>query len=80
MSGILDSCDLRSNAPGEVARAFRVISDEAFTSDGRLSRLGATRIVQSAVRALVDSDRMGGDAPELEITLLRRGARSPTEI
>lgn len=57
-----------------------IFEDGAFTSDGRLSHAGATRILQSAVRVLVGSDRMGRGPPESELALRRRGARSPTEI
>lgn len=43
----------------EVAYGIALLIDGAFTSDGRLSRVGATRILQSAARALIEHDRAG---------------------
>ncbi len=40
--------------PEDVAYQLALIIDGAFTSDGRLSRVGATRILQSAARSLID--------------------------
>jgi AcrR family transcriptional regulator len=45
----------------EVAYQVALLVDGAFTSDGRLSRVGATRILQSAARALLGDDRVRGD-------------------
>lgn len=39
--------------PDDVAHQLALLIDGAFTSDGRLSRIGATRILQSAARALI---------------------------
>ena len=49
----------------DVAHQIAFLIDGAFTSDGRLCHVGATRILQSAVRALVGSDRMGGRRPRV---------------
>lgn len=48
------------NQPDDVAYQIALLIDGAFTSDGRLSRVGATRILQSAARALIGDDRVGG--------------------
>lgn len=39
--------------PDDVAHQIALLIDGAFTSDGRLSRVGAIRILQSAARALI---------------------------
>jgi AcrR family transcriptional regulator len=39
--------------PDDVAYQIALLIDGAFTSDGRLARVGATRILQSAARALL---------------------------
>ena len=44
----------------EAAHQIALLIDGAFTSDGRLSRVGATRILQSAARALLGDDRTPG--------------------
>lgn len=49
----------------DVAHQIALLIDGAFTSDGRLSHVGASRILQSAVRALVGNDRMGGRRPRV---------------
>jgi AcrR family transcriptional regulator len=41
----------------DVAYQIALLIDGALTSDGRLSRVGATRILQSAASALIGSDR-----------------------
>lgn len=43
----------------EIAYQIALLVDGAFTSDGRLSRVGATRILQSAARALIGKDGIG---------------------
>ncbi len=43
--------------PDEVAYQIALLIDGAFTSDGRLARVGATRILQSAARALIEHAR-----------------------
>ncbi|MGA7538297.1 MAG: TetR family transcriptional regulator [Steroidobacteraceae bacterium] len=57
--------------PEEVAYQIALIIDGAFTSDGRLSRAGATRILQSAARSLIDGARVRGARP-------RAHAKSPS--
>lgn len=47
--------------PDDVAHQLALLIDGAFTSDGRLSRAGATRILRSAARALI-GDVSGGRA------------------
>lgn len=42
----------------EVAHQLALLADGAFTSDGRLSRAGATRILQSAARSLIGNHRV----------------------
>ena len=42
------------------AHQIALLIDGAFASDGRLSRVGATRILQSAARALLADDRTRG--------------------
>ena len=44
--------------PDDVAHQIALLIDGAFTSDGRLSRAGATRILQSGARALIGDDRI----------------------
>lgn len=44
----------------DAAYQIALLIDGAFTSDGRLSRIGATRILQSAARALIGDDRIHG--------------------
>jgi len=51
--------------PADVAHQLALLIDGAFTSDGRLSRIGASRILQSAARALLASDAI---SRELEIS------------
>lgn len=46
--------------PDEVAHQIALLIDGAFTSDGRLSRVGATRILQSAARALIGDGLLRG--------------------
>ena len=45
--------------PEEVAYQIALLIDGAFTSDGRLVRIGAARILQSAVRALLGTVHRG---------------------
>lgn len=45
----------------DVAHQIALLIDGAFTSDGRLTHVGATRILQSAVRVLLAADRRGGE-------------------
>jgi AcrR family transcriptional regulator len=42
----------------DVAYQIALLIDGAFTSDGRLCRVGATRILQSAARALIGRNRV----------------------
>lgn len=42
--------------PEDVAYQIALLIDGAFTSDGRLSRVGASRILQSAARALIGAN------------------------
>jgi AcrR family transcriptional regulator len=42
----------------DLAYQLALLIDGAFTSDGRLSRVGATRILQSAASALLGKDRV----------------------
>ncbi len=44
--------------PDDAAHQVALLIDGAFTSDGRLMRIGATRILQSAARALLESDSL----------------------
>ncbi|HTX23295.1 MAG TPA: TetR/AcrR family transcriptional regulator [Steroidobacteraceae bacterium] len=46
--------------PVDVAYQIALLIDGAFASDGRLSRVGATRILQSAARALIGADGARG--------------------
>lgn len=46
-----------SRHPDDVAHQLALLIDGAFSSDGRLARIGATRILQSAARALIADDR-----------------------
>ena len=48
------------NQPDDVAHQIALLIDGAFTSDGRLARIGATRILQTAVRALLGNERTRG--------------------
>ncbi len=41
----------------DVAHQLALLIDGAFTSDGRLTRVGATRILQSAARTLIGEER-----------------------
>lgn len=54
----------------DVAYQIALLLDGAFTSDGRLSRVGAARILQSAARALIGDPRKRG------VTRLRPNQRS----
>jgi AcrR family transcriptional regulator len=47
----------------DAAYQIALLIDGAFTSDGRLSRVGAARILQSAARALIGDDRAHGARP-----------------
>ncbi len=47
--------------PDDAAYQIALLVDGAFTSDGRLSRVGATRILQSAARALLGGERVRGE-------------------
>ncbi|MGH8291576.1 MAG: TetR/AcrR family transcriptional regulator [Steroidobacteraceae bacterium] len=47
----------------DVAHQIALLIDGAFSSDGRLSRVGATRLLQSAVRALIREDRIRSAKP-----------------
>lgn len=49
-----------STRADDAAYQIALLIDGAFTSDGRLSRVGATRILQSAARALIGDDRISG--------------------
>jgi AcrR family transcriptional regulator len=49
-----------SSRADEAAYQLALLVDGAFTSDGRLSRIGATRILQSAARALIGDHRARG--------------------
>lgn len=49
-----------ANHAEDVAYQIALLVDGAFTSDGRLSRVGATRILQSAARALIGKHRVPG--------------------
>jgi len=51
----------------DLAYQLALLIDGAFTSDGRLSRVGATRILQSAASALLGEDR---------VQRMRSGARA----
>ena len=42
--------------PEDVAHQIALLIDGAFTSDGRLSRVGASRILQLAARALIEAN------------------------
>jgi len=44
------------NEPDEVAHQIALLIDGAFTSDGRLSRIRATRVLQSAACAVIGSE------------------------
>lgn len=46
--------------PDDVAHQIALLIDGAFTSDGRLSRAGASRILQSAARALIGKEQIRG--------------------
>lgn len=46
----------------DVAHQLALLIDGAFTSDGRLPRAGATRILQSAARALLETQPSRGAA------------------
>jgi len=46
----------------DVAHQIALLIDGAFTSDGRLTRAGATRILQAAARALIGDARSRGAA------------------
>lgn len=59
-----------SRHPDDVAYQLALLIDGAFTSDGRLARVGATRILQSAARALIGDDLARGASS-------RAAARSP---
>lgn len=52
-----------SRRPDDVAHQLALLIDGAFTSDGRLARVGATRILQSAARALIGQDRAAAKPP-----------------
>ena len=56
----------------DVAHQIALLVDGAFTSDGRLSHVGATRILQSAARALIGDDRV-------RVTRARARAKRPTD-
>lgn len=47
----------------EVALQIALLIDGAFTSDGRLSRVSAPRILQNAARALIGAERPARRSP-----------------
>lgn len=51
---------LRLRRPDDVALQLALLLDGAFTSDGRMSRANAPRLLQAAARALIDADRRSG--------------------
>jgi AcrR family transcriptional regulator len=60
------------NDPDHVAYQIALLVDGAFTSDGRLSRAQATRILQSAVRAFLGDDGVPGARSRAPATSRRR--------
>lgn len=50
----------------DVAHQIALLIDGAFTSDGRLSRVAATRILQKAARALIGDDGIRGARPHAD--------------
>jgi AcrR family transcriptional regulator len=54
---------IKKNRPDDVAHQIALLIDGAFTSDGRLSRVGATRILQTAARALIENKRANDRGP-----------------
>lgn len=65
-----------ANHAEDVAYQIALLIDGAFTSDGRLSRVGATRILQSAARALIGKHWVLGARSRLAAKSLGR-ARNP---
>ena len=59
-----------SKHPEDLAHQIALLIDGAFTSDGRLSPVGASRILKLAARALIRDDQIRGAAP-------RARAKSP---
>jgi len=49
--------------PDDVAYQLALLIDGAFTSDGRLTRVGPTRILQAAARALIGEHPAGSARP-----------------
>ncbi len=48
---------IKLRRPDDVALQIALLIDGAFTSDGRLTRSTASRLLQSAARALIDAER-----------------------
>jgi len=61
-----------ANRADDVAYQIALLIDGAFTSDGRLSRVGASRILQSGARALFAGDRAAGARSRGAASTLRR--------
>lgn len=51
---------VRHDRAEDAAYKIALLIDGAFTSDGRLSRVGAARVLQSAAHALIAESRAGG--------------------
>lgn len=58
--------------PADVAYQLALLIDGAFTSDGRLSSVGASRILQTAARALLGT---GPDRDHASATVRKRPSR-----
>jgi AcrR family transcriptional regulator len=59
------------NPPDDAAYQIALLIDGAFTSDGRLSHVGATRVLQSAARALISNNRPGAARPRARMSSTR---------
>ena len=70
LKGLVTRMGCRS--PEDVAHQIALLIDGAFTSDGRLSRIGAARILQSAARVLIGDDRADGARSRIRVSSTRR--------
>lgn len=61
-----------ANHAEDVAYQIALLVDGAFTSDGRLSRVGATRILQSAARTLIGKHQARGARSRLAAKSIER--------
>lgn len=62
LRAIVNRIDVRQ--PDDATHQLALLIDGAFTSDGRLSRVGATRILQSGARALLGLDAARDTRPD----------------